>query len=148
MRIVCPSCQAAYEVPESLLVGGKSVRCAKCATTWAPLPPPAPPLAPAEAAPDDWPPPLPELGPVPQLRPEPRLGGYRGRNIDTADDARPPPRDDETEPPPPPRRGVLAAWLLSLLVLVALIWAAVAFRAGIVAAWPPSARLYDMLGLR
>ena len=29
MRIVCPSCSAAYEVPDGLLTGRKAVRCAR-----------------------------------------------------------------------------------------------------------------------
>ena len=145
MRIVCPSCQATYEVPDSLLAGGKTVRCARCGTEWAPLaeaaasspapPPPAPPEPPPAAAPED------------HARVEPRLSGYRPRNIDSADDSRLPPRDDEIELAPR-RGGALLGWLISLAILALLIWAAFAFRSQVMGAWPPSARLYAVLGLR
>ncbi|MFC0410768.1 zinc-ribbon domain-containing protein [Roseomonas elaeocarpi] len=45
MRIICPRCEAAYEVPEMMLSSGlsagRTVRCARCGARWAPLPPPA-----------------------------------------------------------------------------------------------------------
>src|SRR4051794_8734172 len=37
MRIACPSCGAAYDVPENRLMPGKPVQCARCGTRWAPL---------------------------------------------------------------------------------------------------------------
>ena len=179
MRIVCPNCHAAYEVPESLVTGGKAVRCARCGTEWTPAAeaPPPPEAAPRPAPPEPPPPghapepehatepehapepePLPEPSPIavppppepmapPGLRAEPRLPGYRSRNVDTEDDARPPPRDDEIAEP---RRshGALIAWVVSLLVLALLIWAVFAFRGHVMGAWPPSTRLYATLGLR
>lgn len=172
MRIVCPSCQAAYEVPESLVATGKAVRCARCGTEWvtrpaepppasgppepAPPPievPPPPPPSPIAAPPPPEPMPMPKPGsgpgamPGPDLRAEPRLPGYRPRSIDTEDDDRPPPRDDEIEEPRR-RRGALVAWVVSLLLLALLIWAAFAFRGHVMGAWPPSTRLYATLGLR
>lgn len=157
MRIVCPNCQAAYEVPESLLSGGKAVRCARCGTEWAPLaaasPPPAvphpaaPPPTPApQPEPFDAAPPPPDELPDPRI--EPRLSGYRPRSIDSADDTRPPPRDDEIELVPRRRGGALIGWLVSLVILALLIWAAFAFRSEVMGAWPPSTRLYAALGLR
>lgn len=151
MRIVCPSCQSAYEVPEALLAGGKAVRCARCGTEWAPLPPaPSQPQPQPQATPAPAPPPLvaePPAEPEPPPRLEPRLGSYRPRSVDTVDDARPPPRDDEIGPAPRPR-GAILAWLVTLLVLVALLWAAFVYRDQVMHAWPPSARLYALLGLR
>lgn len=38
MRIVCPGCEAAYEVPEAMLSPGRTVRCARCGRGWIPLP--------------------------------------------------------------------------------------------------------------
>lgn len=38
MRIVCPGCEAAYEVPEAMLSPGRTVRCARCGRDWLPLP--------------------------------------------------------------------------------------------------------------
>ncbi len=143
MRIVCPNCRAAYEVPEPLLAGGKAVRCARCGTEWAPMPAAAPP--PASPPQPQPPPPSPESDN--RLRAEPRLSAYRPRSVDSADDARLPPRDDEIEQVPR-RRGALVAWLVSLLILALLIWAAFAFRSQVMGAWPPSERLFAALGLR
>ncbi len=144
MRIVCPSCHAAYEVPGSLLAGGKAVRCARCGSEWTPAAPanPPPPAAEPPSAPSA-PEPEPEAG----GRVEPRLPGYHPRSIDTADDARPPARDDEIDLAPR-RRGALIAWAVSLLLLALLIWAAFAFRSNVMGAWPPSERLFALLGLR
>ncbi len=157
MRIVCPDCRAAYEVPEQRLAPGKAVRCARCGHEWAPvaaapiavpeaavLPPAA---APAVVPP---PPPLPPEVPAPvldepKLFAAPRLAAYRPRNVDSVDDERPPPRNDDL--PPPRDSGVMLGWVASLVVLVALGWAGFAFRVAIMAAWPPSQRLYVALGL-
>lgn len=51
MRIQCPDCAAAYEVPEAMLVPGRPVRCARCGQRWQPLATGRP--APAATAPDD-----------------------------------------------------------------------------------------------
>jgi predicted Zn finger-like uncharacterized protein len=39
MRIVCPACSAAYEVPDALLGTGRPVRCARCEHEWMPADP-------------------------------------------------------------------------------------------------------------
>ena len=80
MKIVCPSCDAVYEVPEKVVTSRRKMRCARCSTDWVPadtlapldgtdappLPPEARPQAfgkaasappPAEAG--AWPPPEP-----------------------------------------------------------------------------------------
>ena len=44
-------------------------------------------------------------------------------------------------------RQPVAAWVASLLALVLLAGAAIAFRTPIMHAWPPSTRLYDAMGL-
>ncbi len=36
MRITCPSCQAAYDVPASVLAARRMLRCAKCAMNFVP----------------------------------------------------------------------------------------------------------------
>jgi len=152
MRIVCPSCQAAYEVPDKLLGGGvRKVRCARCGTEWVPAADPAaPPEAPAIVPllpPDDAPasaavapgppapaPPVaePPSPPAPML---PRPGPDRAAEI-------PKPREE---------RGlaVLAglAWLASLLLLAGAAWATITWRTEIMAAWAPSRRLFLLLGL-
>lgn len=36
MKIVCPSCEAHYEVPEVVLTSRRKMRCARCGTQWVP----------------------------------------------------------------------------------------------------------------
>ena len=36
MKIVCPSCQAQYEVPEVVLTSRRKMRCARCGAEWVP----------------------------------------------------------------------------------------------------------------
>ena len=121
MQIDCPSCAASYEVAESLLVGRKMLRCARCGAEWVPAaaplpPPPAPPAEPAR-------PPLAGATPPQARRPAPA--------------------------PAPPRRsrGLGLAWAVSVLVLAGGIGAAFVWQDRIVQIWPPSLRLYVALGL-
>lgn len=144
MRIACPSCDAVYEVPDAMLSAApRAVRCARCGTEWMPQPLPDP--APVEAVADVAP------APSRSVRVEPKLSSYRTRTQPRASqaddgDARPAPRDDETTLRR--RRGALIGWALSLLLLIALAIAAVAWRTDVMAAWPPSQRVYGALGLR
>ena len=126
MKITCPSCAAEYNVPDGL-AAGRIVRCAKCATEWAPVAPPAVVFEP---------PPPAEPVPPPEVPP-------------------PPPTIDRLErpvvPPPAPatrRLPLLLAWAGSLLIVVMAVAAAIVFRAPISHAWPPSQRVYGALGLR
>lgn len=136
MRIACPSCSAVYDVPDSLLPGGRSVRCARCGNEWVPVP----------AAP-------------PASREQPVAAG-------AAAPAPPPPaREVVAEPAPPPRisamdrlaahpavlpapRGLRLAWAASFLLLALLGWGAYAWRDRIMDHWPPSARMYAAFGLQ
>ena len=45
MRIVCPSCDAAYMVPDEKLAPGRPARCACCGQQWVPIPAAQPALA-------------------------------------------------------------------------------------------------------
>ncbi len=55
MKIVCPTCNARYDVPEVVLTSRRKMRCARCGGEWVPgdtdAPEPPPPLADAVAAP-------------------------------------------------------------------------------------------------
>jgi predicted Zn finger-like uncharacterized protein len=159
MRIVCPSCQAAYEVPDKLLSSGpRKVRCAKCGGDWMaeaepeaapgameaePEMPLAPPRVPEGLPPEDDEPDLPPPPPVvPQMQP---AGGGPEAMV---------PRPEEKLVPEPgerPSRALVVvagvAWLASVAVLAGAGWAAVAFRAEVMAAWAPSRRLFALLGL-
>lgn len=99
MRIACPNCAAAYEVPDRLLHGTpRPLRCARCATTWTP-----PRLAPAETVPAAAavaaPPPFPP-SPAPPPPPPPSA---RDDAVAAEEDLAPPPF------PPPPLLATAAA---------------------------------------
>lgn len=145
MDVTCPHCAAAYRVPDSLLKPGKKLRCAACKADWAPIAaPPEPP--PAPPPPDLAPPPPPALPEPPPARPLV-------------------PRED-AEPPPPlmpvadprrirqaheggradSRRLLPLAWMASLAAVAALVGGLLVYRAPIAAAWPPFARVGQVIG--
>lgn len=72
MRLVCPNCEAKYEVPEDAIPEtGRDVQCANCGHAWyqmrpraAVTEPVAAPVAPSAPAPAPVPPPEPEPAPV------------------------------------------------------------------------------------
>ena len=142
MRIVCPVCSATYEVSDSLLAPGRTVRCARCEEEWTPV----------SATPS----PPPESALVPVSEPAATPG------LEPDDDLLPPPRQPRegmpplsamerlaSRPAPLPRgpAGVRAAWGASILLLIVFGWGLIAWRGDIMHAWPPSERLYDLLGL-
>jgi predicted Zn finger-like uncharacterized protein len=144
MRLSCPSCGAAYELPETLfLTGPRKVRCVKCAHSWmagerAAADPAASPASPPAGAPD-----APEVAadglarrPLPLRRRAPPV------------EAPTPIPDLSLAAPDQGRagRGVAVAWIASLLLLGAGCWAGWEYRADVMAAWPASARLYGALG--
>jgi len=143
MRIVCPHCAAAYDVPDGLLTGHKSVRCARCTQEWQPVQAssaPAPIAAPVaiaaiESAVASPPPPPVVQNPV-QTR----------RTVDLGPTA----IDRLMATPQKKSHGGLAlglAWLFSIVLVAALLAAAYVERATVMAVWPPSVRLYAALGL-
>jgi predicted Zn finger-like uncharacterized protein len=135
MRIVCPSCSAAYDVPEGMLIGRKAVRCARCTKEWQPGEAPAEATVAAPVAA------VPALRPAVAERPLPprRSADLGPTAIDRL----------MATPQPKPRSGVALglAWLVSILLVAALLAAAYVERATVMAVWPPSVRLYAALGL-
>jgi len=159
MRIVCPSCQAVYEVPEKLLTGApRKVRCARCGNHWIPEPAAspaveAPPIVESQAE-------LHAAAPPALAEQQPAPGPGPGPTLPQAPPARaaPPPvvpRAVEKLAPEPSdiqaghRTARLAglAWAASMALLAGAGWAAVVLRADIMAVWAPSRRLYVLLGL-
>lgn len=136
MLILCPSCGATYEVPDSRMRPGRRVRCAQCRTDWVPV-------VEADAADPD--------GIEPQTPPE--------------DEARAGGADHPPDPPAAPAVSAMdrlaawsdtrwrggfalrAAWAASLLLLAGCLIAAIVWRVGVMHLWPPSARLFRALGL-
>jgi predicted Zn finger-like uncharacterized protein len=150
MRIVCPACDATYDVPEAMLArGARKVRCARCGNEWAPSAAAPHAQLELEAAPDAA---LPDedfdLPQVPETDPlgrhEPRLIPPRQRPERIAG-----PREPEADlPPARGSRRAIVAWVLTVLVLAAGGAAAVLWRAQVMATWPPSERVYSAVGLR
>lgn len=158
MRIDCPTCKAAYDVPLERLAAGRVVKCARCATTWTPPRPEVPPLE-ASAVEATDPTPDPEAAPAGAAEP--------ARPDVPAPTVPPPPAPSPTAPPPPAplpevakfeslappvpsrrsRAPLVVAWLLTVAVLAGLGWAAVDRRAAIMKVWPPSIRAYVAIGL-
>lgn len=138
MRIVCPTCQATYEVPERLIGSGRSLRCKACGHDWhvAPPGPAAPPQPPS-------PQPVPREEPAaPAAHRPPPLPTPRPRAPQVIDPPLPPPEDDA----PRDRLVLRVAWAVSLLAVLGMLLALWLFRAEIAAAWPPAARLFQLLG--
>ena len=149
MRIECPDCGARYEVSDSRLAPGRSVRCARCARDWTPVPTDVvsllavqPPAASAFAEQEPASPPAPE---EPLRRPHPFV--LAARPNDPVGDV--PQRDVLPFADMPPRRSktLLAAWVVSVMVVAAALASAVILRDPIARAWPPSLRIYEVLRL-
>ena len=177
MRIACPTCAAAYEVPDALLAARpRLMRCARCGTQFAgapagPEPPPAgsAPAAPppagsaaAESATSEPVPPEASPPPAEAALPEPPPAQAQPAATRPPDPPPDPPHDvppptlgpagalptEPAESPAVPTQGRLAAaWLGSFAVLGAGVLAMLHWHAAIAAAWPPAARLFAVLGL-
>ena len=126
MKIVCPACAAAYEIPANRLQPGQVVRCARCGGDWTPLEPEPEPLA---AEPEPEPEPLPPPEPPAPEPPAPIVA------------------TSVPEATRPRVSALAAAWALSIAAVVALVWGAFAGREAVMHAWPPSTRAYAALGL-
>lgn len=149
MRIACPACAAAYEVPDRLLAGApRMLRCARCGASFAlpRLESPAP--APAE------PPPEPEVAAAPPVESPPPAVAVTEPDpppeVPAPDVAVPPehlapePLARRDEPPP---RALVGAWAASIAAVVLGALSLLIFRATVMEAWPPSTRLFAALGL-
>ncbi len=125
MRLVCPHCAAAYEVPPALLGRRRTVRCVRCGRDWVEH----------GARPGDT----------------DAAGARAGASADAAEARAPAPLGMVARARMAALRGSAAplrlAWAASVLVLVIGTWEAVAWRTAVMRAWPPSQRLYGGLGL-
>ncbi len=133
MRLTCPACTAAYDVPDAAVgPAGRQMRCSRCGHQWLAMPPglAALPEPPAE------PPPGPQPAiPAPEPEAEPLVAQAAERLVEAAPAAR-----------PAAGPALLVAWGASVLVLglaAVLLWTQ---REGLVGAWPPMARLYSWFG--
>jgi predicted Zn finger-like uncharacterized protein len=119
MLMICPNCQAGYQVPDHLLAGnGRRLRCARCAHEWqGRLPDDVAP----EPEPTPDPPPAPVTAAIPVVS-----APIASRNLPV---------------------GGLVAWAASLLLVGSLGWGAMHWRDNVMAKWPPSTRAYQAIGL-
>ena len=130
MRIICPSCEAEYDVPEALLgTAPRPVRCARCATEWIPHGFPAPPPLPIPVEPPAPPEPPSTENAAPSLADEARLPTTRK-----------PARGNRLWP--------ALAWLATIAIIIAAIASAYVWRDSIARAWPPSRQIYSRLGVQ
>lgn len=125
MRVECPSCQASYDLPPQARL--RIVRCARCGHEWRV----AEPEATAATAAASLPAPRAGLPVVPPAD---------ARQVDPLAVA------GMSEPQAAPGR-IRLAWLLTLVVWAGLLGLAIVFHRPIMAAWPPSARIYNAVGL-
>jgi predicted Zn finger-like uncharacterized protein len=163
MRIACPTCAAAYDVPDALLAAGpRLLRCARCSTEFPAARPEAKAPSEAEPQPGPRPEPEPEPQPAPQAPPpepappEPSpapapaadlAAAPRERPLPTRGPAVPSPIEALDAPAPPGQGRLAAAWIASFGAIGAGLCALGHWQAEIAAAWPPAARLYAVLGL-
>jgi len=148
MILVCPQCSTRYKTDASKFPAeGRNVRCAKCGNVWHQTPEPdenddarAPHSAPT---PQPEPPPeeIVRTEPVPVIR-EPERPVFVPDNVSAEVPA---PAIDA--PSKGSRLGMIAGWLIFLVVLLGLAAALFFFRQQIVSLWPQSATLYSAVGL-
>ena len=153
MRVTCPSCAAVYDIPEPMLgARARTLRCGRCMAEWT-LPVPDQEEAESAVPPAE----LPEIEaePVPPAdeRLEPRLTleplPEPVPALAIPEGERPFVRVAErAAPPQEPRNGAAwLGWIASLVLLALLAWGGYAYRDAVMHAWPPSERLYTLLGL-
>ncbi len=126
MQIVCPACQAQYDVPDARLAPGKRVKCARCGGSWTPI----------DALPEPEAEPEPAFEDAPEPEPEPA----RAETVFSAVPLITPEARDATASD----RLLLVGWIATAFVVVAVLIAAGTLRMQIEQAWPPSQRLYDL----
>jgi predicted Zn finger-like uncharacterized protein len=129
MRIACPSCAAEYDVPASRVTPGKMVRCARCGGEWMAADQTDDVIVTAEPEASQ-----PEV--LPEVLPEPPIEPVASQPRVTAPSPAPSARHA-----PPRRVGLIGAWLLTAVVLVGAVAAAVTWREAIVRSWPASSRI-------
>ncbi len=121
MILSCPLCSTRYIVDPRALGAGRLVRCARCSHTWHQAPPEeAPPRIDVVAPPSEVEPPSPRTEGRVQL------------------------------PALPQRRHapwVAIGWIILLLIVGGVAGGGVWARDEVIRLWPPSARLYQLVGL-
>lgn len=132
MRIACPTCSTAYDVPERLLAdSARRLRCSRCGAEFElpAAPAPAAASAPPAVAPEPAPPPP----PMPPPDPLPMIEAWERLSIEVEEAAA--------------SRALVRAWVASIAIVVGGAVALVLMRERVMEAWPPAARLFSAIGL-
>jgi predicted Zn finger-like uncharacterized protein len=178
MRLSCPNCQTEYNVPDAALVGRtRTLRCVNCGTQWqaGPIdadiaetaPAPAPSPLPALAEPPQT---LPSAGyqELVNFTPPPAMPSRPPREtrepIDPAEARSIADRESfaallessrqqavsqtQDDAPAEPKKRRIKPLLISILAVLIIIGLIIIERNAIMAAWPPSIRLFEGLGLK
>lgn len=144
MRIACPACNAAFQVPDDQLSEGRVVRCARCGTDWTPIG--SIPAGKSEEA-------VPESVAVPPVVDAPEPDALVAPQRVAAEEIPLPLPFMDPEPPARPTREapgpalLVLAWVVSLAIVGTAIGGLYAGRERVMQVWPPSARAYAALGL-
>lgn len=165
MRVTCPNCEAKFKVPDKALgATGRKLRCGSCEHQW--FQKPRPPKAKKPTAKTAPKPEVEQQEPADdsKLNPPENTPTDGPRLDDTGDDNDPIDHDTDSEDMEPPpigdvsrfrgfrpredrkRKPVALFVLIGMAVLIPTIL--LAARGSLVQAWPPSALLYDTIGLR
>jgi predicted Zn finger-like uncharacterized protein len=152
MRVACPSCAAAYEVPDALLTPDRIVRCARCGENWKPM-------APAAGQRDDrhepaGPPATIQSAPVRASSTAATSFSNDGSEAMTAPPsrgARPVSAMERLAALAPHRHdpgiALTAAWAASIVLLILVLAAALVWRDEIAHVMPAAGRLYAWVGV-
>lgn len=154
MILTCPHCSTRYQTDATKFAApGRNVRCAKCGHVWFQTPPepevepePEPEMAPVAAevplAPMS---PMADTTAVNEPEPEPMRHSY------SPPMGGPMPVRDRVDTPASRRRGGFGrmfGWLLLIVIIAAVAFAAVQYRQMIATMWPKTASVYSALGLK
>ncbi len=167
MIITCPNCSTRFRLNADLLGdAGRNVKCAKCAHRWfadpsqlssepdrtakpaeaAPAPPP--PAPPPPAPPPPAPPPVEENEEAPSDEAETATEEFEEE--DEFISSPPIPSEEEIaqfQAKPPETKSILKWWVLLLVVIVVLVGTVFSLPRYIVALYPPSNKLYMLVGM-
>jgi predicted Zn finger-like uncharacterized protein len=149
VRFACPQCDAAYSVPDSMLIAAPKVRCVRCGHEWV-LATGEDTLTVAPREPD-----LEEDTPTAPHVPEADEFQRDAAQPAVRDEA---PNGPDASPTPPiaepgaatavfQQRRLAAAWVASVAALILALGAGAIWREQVMEVWPPSGRLFGWLHL-
>jgi len=142
MILTCQNCETRYSVdPNSLVPNGKTVRCAKCGHSW------------TEHPPADMPHTVePESAAVALSRP-PKKEYEDALEVPSVEDVTshtnlPPRKDGGPSVVVPSRKmGAIIGWSAFVVIGSSLLGGGIFFRGTAMDVWPPSTKLYEVVGL-